>query len=101
MTEHERKIVDRMKEIKELLDEFGLHLAGYDPGVMAWTKQEEDGFGHMVGDTIQFDRAEWKWLEPILRELRNYRRSNKRKEGCRKKKLALSSSGKDNCLSSS
>ena len=76
----------RMNEIRDLLNEFGLHLGGFDPGVMAWTKQEEDSFGHMVGDTLQFERAEWKWLEPILRELRNYRRSDKRKRGCKKVK---------------
>lgn len=95
----DNQIIAKMKEIRELLDEFGLHLGGYDPGVMAWTKQDETKEGHFVGETVQFDRAEWKWLEPILRELRNYRRSDKRKRGC--KKTALSSSGKDNCLSSS
>jgi hypothetical protein len=96
----DNKIIARMNEIRELLDEFGLHLGGYDPGVMAWTKNDVNENGHFVGETIQFDRAEWKWLEPILCELRNYRRSDKRRRGC-KKKTALSSSGKDNCLSSS
>lgn len=69
----DEETIARMKEIRELLDEFGLVLAGYDPGVSAYVKgQSERGNGYW-GEPINFDRQEWKWLEPLLKELRDAR----------------------------
>ena len=64
MTNNKKKTVARMNKAKYLLANFGLSLIGFDPGVLAITK---DGY------SISFDGIEWKWLEPLLLELQNYR----------------------------
>lgn len=76
MTAEDRKLLARMKEIRELIAEFGLTLSGYDPGITAILKANPklcgDGWG---GEPITFDGTEWKWLEPLLQEL-HVRRKN-------------------------
>lgn len=70
----EVKTLVRMKEIRELLAEFGLRLCGYDPGVTASLidSPETAGRGYW-GEAISFEHNEWKWLEPLLNELRQLR----------------------------
>jgi len=74
MTAEDLKLVARMKEIRELIAEFGLVLYGHDPGITATLKDNPglrgDGWG---GEPITFEAIEWKWLEPILVELRRRR----------------------------
>jgi hypothetical protein len=78
MTAEDKKLVARMKEIRELIAEFGLTLRGYDPGVTASLKENPAlrGRGYW-GEAISFDSNEWKWLEPLLKELSMYRRTKK------------------------
>lgn len=76
MTTEDKKLVARMKEIRDLIAEFGLTLHGYDPGITASLKDNPklrgDGWG---GEAITFNGTEWKWLEPLLQEL-HVRRKN-------------------------
>ena len=48
-------VVAEMQRCSELLEEFGLQLYGYDPGVTAFL---------------------WRWLKPLLEELRDRRRTD-------------------------
>lgn len=77
--EEDRKLLARMKEIRELIAEFGLILRGYDPGISASVKANPGlrGRGYW-GEAVSFDNNEWKWLEPLLNELRDYRRQKAR-----------------------
>lgn len=76
LSAEDKKLVARMKEIRELIAEFGLTLSGYDPGISAILKDQPrlrgDGWG---GEPITFDGTEWKWLEPLLQELRILRKT--------------------------
>lgn len=69
----------RMKEINALLNEFNADLNGYDPGVTAYIRGQKPyhigaaGAGYM-GEHLDFSRTEWKWLEPLLIELRDLRK---------------------------
>jgi hypothetical protein len=71
------EICKRAKFLRELLSEFGATLVGFDPGVTADIK----GFPRSLpgsgagfwGEHMSFDSAEWKWLEPLLMELRELR----------------------------
>jgi len=60
----ETKAVARADELRGLLREFGLTLAGFDPGVLVQTE---------AGGSLQFDGAQWRFLEPLLMELRERR----------------------------
>lgn len=77
-TEEDRKLLARMAEIRELISQFGLTLSGYDPGITAslTEKPEQRGRGYW-GEAISFEDAEWKWLEPLLKELSLLRRTAK------------------------
>lgn len=69
-----QRIIDRMNFVRELLAENGLILSGYDPGVLALQKtglKDFDGIEQTV--SLNFERTEWAWLEPILLELRKLR----------------------------
>lgn len=79
MTAEDRKLVARMKEIRELIAEFGLTLRGFDPGVTASFKDNPAirGRGYW-GEAVSFDTNEWKWLEPLLKELLEYRKEKAR-----------------------
>lgn len=71
----DKKLVARMKEIRELISEFGLTLYGHGAGITAHLKNDPklrgDGWG---GESITFNGIEWKWLEPLLKELQALRR---------------------------
>lgn len=75
ITAEDRKLVARMKEIRDLIAEFGLVLYGHDPGITATIKDKPglrgDGW---AGEPIAFDGVEWGWLEPLLVELRRRRK---------------------------
>src|SRR5688500_1673658 len=67
-------IVERMKETRELLADFGLVLHGYDPGVTAYVKSDPRAVGNgWAQEPISLDHNEWQWLEPLLNELRSLR----------------------------
>ena len=53
-------ITKRMNFLRKLLKDFGLTLRAYDPGIAA----------SLDGKSLDFDRAEWDWIEPLLIELR-------------------------------
>jgi hypothetical protein len=69
MTKEEKKLVSRMNEVRDLLKEFGLTLHGYDPGVSVYWTLTRD-----VSLCLGFGPDEWKWLEPLLKELHLRRR---------------------------
>ena len=60
--------VDRSIELRELLDEFGLTLHSFDPGVHAFLDEP-------FSLSIHFDGQVWNWIEPLLKELRARRRT--------------------------
>ncbi len=66
MTATDRETVARMDYLRELLKEFGATLRGYDPGIAAIHN----------GTRLDFEGAEWAWLEPLLVELRERRAHN-------------------------
>jgi hypothetical protein len=79
MTKTDKAIVARMKEIRDLLVEFGAQLVGYDPGVTAdivGRRLERSGCGAgWAGEHMAFDGTEWAWLEPLLKELQACRKN--------------------------
>ncbi len=89
--EHQQRIIAEMQEASALLAEFGLSLHGYDPGVTAYFTPAATGLGsqpHLTrfsgvlgmpgqgawGEPISFSRVEWRWLKPLLEELRERRK---------------------------
>jgi hypothetical protein len=62
----------RAKKINHLLKNFGLHLMGLDPGILARKHNDMDLMSY------NFDANEWAWLEPLLIELRNFRKTKER-----------------------
>lgn len=66
LSKQDKELVQRIDELRELLAEFGLALHGYDPGVSAVRKDSP----HTL---LNFNFAEWQWLEPLLIELRQHR----------------------------
>lgn len=58
----------RMEEIKSLLNEFGLSLVAFDPGVGA--ARYEPYYQY-----IDMDYSTWLWIEPLLKELRDKRKN--------------------------
>lgn len=74
-TADDKRICAEMKEIRELIAEFGLTLSGYDPGITAFIKGKNirgDGF---AGEPISLNDTEWNWLKPLLQELLAFRKS--------------------------
>ena len=69
----DKALLARMKELRELLSEFGATLCGYNPGVTAFLPNNIRGEGWM-GESLSFDGIEWAWLEPLLKELRDRRK---------------------------
>ena len=65
-------IIKRMEFLRDLLKEFGAVLSGYDPGVTAYLPNHPRGEGYM-GESLDFNKCEWRWLEPLLIELRQVR----------------------------
>lgn len=90
MNKSDKALVARMKELRELLKEFDAVLYGYDPGVSFYAKT---GNMKQVWDPLRpfgpweyepeqvllrLDGREWKWLEPLLKELCELRKMDKR-----------------------
>lgn len=76
----DKRILERMKAERELLAEFGAQLHGSDPGISAYlarkdfSKQTVKGQGRgYFGEDLSFTAGEWKWLRPLLEELRDLR----------------------------
>lgn len=67
----DRKLVEKVIETRKLLDEFGLILCGFEPGISAIVKNTSN-FSAQIH--LSFDHNEWKWLEPLLVELSEFRR---------------------------
>jgi hypothetical protein len=63
------KLAEEMKRCSELLKEFGLQVFAYSPGVQA-TPIGKEAFKK----SMSFDADEWRWLKPLLEELRDFRR---------------------------
>ncbi len=80
----QKALVARGKFLRELLDEFGARLSGFDPGVSANIKGKDfrcvgaPGAGYW-GEHLSFNAIQWEWLEPLLLELRAYREKGKSK----------------------
>ena len=72
MKSDDKAIQERAKFLRELLQEFGSRLSGFDPGVSALLPGKGRG-GGWAGEQLSFDSLEWGWLEPLLIELRNRR----------------------------
>lgn len=77
MSAEDRKLVARMKEIRELIKEFGLTLCGYDPGISAYVDARPELRPSTWNGPFKLDDVEWVWLEPLLKELRDYRHGKK------------------------
>ena len=69
-----QQLIEETKATEELLKEFGLELLGTDPGVMV----------SFEGYTMFFNGMEWKWLKPLLLELKQNRGKNGKAENCRR-----------------
>jgi len=72
--EENKRIAKMADELRDLLAEFGAHLSGFDPGVSAYLPGEARGVGY-CGENLDFNYSEWKWLKPLLEELRDARKS--------------------------
>ena len=71
-------IIKRATFLRRLLKENGLILGGFDPGVLAYQRAGKNPFTkqwHAV--PINFGNTEWRWLEPLLLELRRLRRADR------------------------
>jgi hypothetical protein len=74
----DRAIIARAAHLRSLLAEFGVTLAGFDPGVTANIIGKPAGSPGMRGagfwgEHLSFSAREWGWLEPLLIELRERR----------------------------
>lgn len=74
MTAADKALVARMKEIRELIKEFGLTLCGYDPGISAYVDSRPKLIPSSWNGPFKLDDIEWAWLEPLLVELRMRRK---------------------------
>jgi hypothetical protein len=74
-----KRLIQERDHLRGLLAEFGLTLIGWGNGVTASVKDQPNLRGHAWGGPINFDHTEWKWLEPLLVELRDRRKGVKRK----------------------
>lgn len=93
MSAQDKELVKRMTFLRRLLKEFKAQLHGYDPGVSFLVKNGK----RWLPSTTPFkapkeidhwkvfhtDGADWKWLEPLLIELRTFRRKAKMGSGKR------------------
>jgi len=77
-TADDKRICAEMKEIRELIAEFGLTLSGRDPGITAYLQKNPNARGDgWAGEPISLNDTEWNWLKPLLLELRGYRKGKK------------------------
>lgn len=70
----DKKLCARMKEIRDLIKEFGLTLVGYDPGISAAVDAKPKLAWDRWSGPIRLNQNEWEWLEPLLQELRMRRK---------------------------
>lgn len=76
-----KKLCERVKEVRELLAEFGVTLHGIDPGVTgSIAGQTGRGPGYW-GEQLSLDKRAWDWLKPLLEELREKRGKDERRYG--------------------
>jgi len=68
-----KQIVIRIRKIQKLLKQFDVQAYAFDPGVIGQYRIDSVH----VAD-LSFGYYEWKWLEPLLRELLMYRRKYER-----------------------
>lgn len=78
ITAEDKKLLARMKEIRELIKEFGLTLCGYDPGISAYVDSRPELRPSAWNGPFKLDDVEWAWLEPLLKELREYRQGKRK-----------------------
>jgi hypothetical protein len=52
-------VISQMEEAEKLLNEFGLRVAGFNPGVSATNGQKQ----------LNFPKNEWEFVKPLLQEL--------------------------------
>ena len=77
LSDYKKETTKEMKKVRELIKEFDLRLAGYDPGISATFISSPSIRGNGWGlEPISFTDIEWKWLKPILEELSERRKSN-------------------------
>ena len=69
-----KQLQERAKYLRELLKEFGLNLCGFDPGVSAYWDAHPELRPSAWNGPINLDQNEWRWIEPLLIELRDRRR---------------------------
>lgn len=74
MTKADKELLKRMSFLRDLLKDLGANLSGYDPGVSDYLPDGLRGEGYW-GESLSFDGNEWKWLEPLLVELRDRRKT--------------------------
>lgn len=71
-----KQIVTRIKKIQELLSHFKVKAYAFDPGVACYYKIN----GLIIHEThMSFGDTEWRWLEPLLMELLEYRKEKNEK----------------------
>lgn len=73
--------IEHRNAAQSLLAEFGAQLHGFDPGVTAYLESTHyrnvTGQGRgSFGENLSFTIEEWKWLRPLLEELREHRRKD-------------------------
>lgn len=74
-----KSIIKEARHLRSLLKEYGLKLGGWNPGVLAFKPTGRfDYHGRPTSTSIDFDRRVWDFIEPLLIELRAYRRKAKR-----------------------
>jgi hypothetical protein len=74
VTRSDKALLARMGKLRDLLAEFDVRLSGFDPGFSGFLAPcMEDGTrpGRAL---IRVDSRELTWIEPLLKELREYRR---------------------------
>lgn len=69
----ERALTLRLNKTRDLLKEFGVIPYAYDPGVRCYVGNVE---GDQFAPVVDFDEETWAWLEPLLQELRMYRKAS-------------------------
>lgn len=75
-SEEEKESLAKSKRLRDLLQEFGLQLVAFSPGVLA-----RDGGLQRYGNTYNFTSEVWGFIEPLLIELSKRRKGALR---CRK-----------------
>lgn len=90
MNAADRKLIKRMTFLRNLLKKFKARLYGVDPGVSFLVQNGvrlklrktpfEKPKAEKVWKVFHTDGPDWAWLEPLLVELRTFRRKEKAKK---------------------